>query len=130
VPETRRIVYVEDNAANLALVQKVLEHGGSYEVVGAGSGEEGLDEVRRSKPALILLDLDLPKMTGFEFLTAIAQEPTLASIPIVAISASVMKQERQQALDAGCVYFIEKPFDIAELRDVVAAAIERRLPEP
>jgi CheY-like chemotaxis protein len=128
VPERRRIVYVEDNAANLALVVKVLQHGGEYEVVGAPTGEDGLELVRAAPPDLVLLDLDLPEMSGFDVVTALKQDEGLAAIPVVAISASVMKQERQQALEAGCAWFIEKPFDLAELRAVVADAIAGRLP--
>jgi CheY-like chemotaxis protein len=123
VPGPRRIIYIEDNAANLALVQKVLQHDGSYAVIGAPTGEDGLDLVRKDPPDLILLDLDLPQMTGFEVLEALKQDSALANIPVIAISASVMKQERQQAIDGGCNYFLEKPFDIGELREVVAHAV-------
>jgi CheY-like chemotaxis protein len=114
-----RILYVEDNAANLALVRKVLEHGGTYEVSGCTTGEEGLAAATADPPALVLLDLDLPGIDGFELARRLRAEPKLAGVPLVAISASVMKQERDQAIAAGCVRFIEKPFDIAELRAVV-----------
>ncbi len=114
-----RILYVEDNAANLALVRKVLEHAGAYEVVGCMTGEEGFTSAQADPPALILLDLDLPGIDGFELARRLRAEPVLAAIPMVAISASVMKQERDQAIAAGCVHFIEKPFDIGELRAVV-----------
>lgn len=114
-----RILYVEDNAANLALVRKVLEHGGAYEVVGCTTGEEGIESATADPPALVLLDLDLPGIDGFELARRLRAEPKLAGVPLVAISASVMKQERDQAIAAGCVRFIEKPFDIGELRAVV-----------
>ncbi len=114
-----RILYVEDNAANLALVRKVLEHGGRYEVVGAATGEDGLSTIRDHAPALVLLDLDLPGMDGFAVARALRADPSLAAIPIIAISASVMKHEREAALAAGCSRFVEKPFDISELRALV-----------
>jgi two-component system cell cycle response regulator DivK len=120
-----RILYVEDNAANLALVRKVLEHAGAYEVTGATTGEAGLEAARMSPPALILLDLDLPGIDGFELARRLQADPTLATIPLIAISASVMKQERDQAIAVGCVRFIEKPFDIAELRAVVDQVLRR-----
>lgn len=123
VPTARQVVYVEDNEANLALVRKVLMHGGDYEVIGALTGEEGLETIRASPPDLVLLDLDLPQMSGFDVARALKSDPELAGIPIVAISASVMKQERQQALDAGCLFFVEKPFDIRELRAIVEEAL-------
>lgn len=114
-----RILYIEDNAANLALVRKVLEHSGAYEVVGAGTGEDGLAAAQADPPALILLDLDLPGIDGVSLAKVMRADPRLAAIPIVALSAGVMKQEREQALAAGCRHFIEKPFDIAQLRLVV-----------
>lgn len=119
---TRRVVYVEDNAANLALVKKVLGHIG-YEVEGAITGEDGLDCIQRDPPDLVLLDLDLPGIDGFEVVRRIKAIPALHAIPFIAISASVMKQERKLALDAGCLSFIEKPFDIGELRVAVEEAL-------
>lgn len=119
---TRRVVYVEDNAANLALVTKVLGHVG-YEVEGAATGEEGLECIQRDPPDLVLLDLDLPGIDGFEVVQKIKAIPALSAIPFIAISASVMKQERKMALDAGCFSFIEKPFDIGELRVAVEEAL-------
>ncbi len=122
VSRSRLVVYIEDNAANFALVQKVLEHGG-YEVIGATTGEEGLELVADRSPGVVLLDLDLPGIDGFEVARTLKGAPATEDIPIIAISASVMKQERQQALDAGCVWFIEKPFDIGELRAAVDEAL-------
>lgn len=127
VSTPRRVVYIEDNAANLALVRKVLEHAGHYEVIGATTGEDGLEAIARDPPDLVLLDLDLPQMNGFDVARSLKADDALRAIPIVAISASVMKQERQQSLDVGCAYFIEKPFDIGELRVIVDEAIEGRL---
>jgi two-component system cell cycle response regulator DivK len=124
----RRILYVEDNPANLALVTKVLEHTTHYDVMGVTTGEQALEAVRHEPPDLLLLDLDLPGIDGFEVARLLKADPASAKIPIVAISASVMKQERQQALDAGCAWFVEKPFDISQLRKIVKDAIEGRLP--
>lgn len=116
------VLYIEDNAANLALVRKVLEHSG-YQVVGVPTGEEGVAYAAQHSPDLILLDLDLPGMDGFTAARAIKKIPQCVKIPIIAISASVMKHEREQALEAGCVFFIEKPFDIGQLRAAVDEAI-------
>jgi len=118
-----RIVYIEDNAANFTLVRKVLEIRGEYEVEQAASAEAGWDCVLGDPPKLVLLDLDLPGMPGLELARKLKAEPRTQAIPIVAISASVMKEERSQAIDAGCVWFLEKPFDIQELRRVVRDAI-------
>jgi two-component system cell cycle response regulator DivK len=114
-----RILYIEDNAANLALVRKVLEHGGAWEVVGAATGEEGLACVDAEGFALVLVDLDLPGIDGIAVTRRLREDPRTANVPIVALSAGVMKHEREQALAAGCEHFLEKPFDIAELRRIV-----------
>ena len=114
-----RIVYVEDNAANLTLVRKVLEATGEMTVVGAGSAEEGLELLQREHADVLLLDLDLPGMSGLELARHLRRTEAHGSLPIIAISASVMKDERRKALDAGCDAFLEKPFDIQRLREVV-----------
>ncbi len=118
----RRVVYIEDNVANLALVTKVLAHIG-YQVEGAATGEAGLVCIHNDPPDLVLLDLDLPGIDGFEVVRRIKAIPALAAIPFIAISASVMKQERKLALDSGCLSFVEKPFDIRELRVAVEEAL-------
>lgn len=125
VSAPKRVVYIEDNPANFALVRKVLEHLGGYEVVAAATGEEGLVRIREAPTDLVLLDLDLPQMDGFTVARLLRADPAYATVPIVAISASVMKQEREQALAAGCNDFLEKPFDIAQLRAIVVAALSR-----
>lgn len=123
-----RIVYVEDNPANFVLVRKILEVHGEHVVEQAASGEEGLVRIEAEPPALVLLDLDLPGMSGLDLARRLKADARLRSIPIVAISASVMKDERNQARQAGCVGFLEKPFDIQELRRVVAEAVAGRPP--
>jgi len=123
-----RIVYVEDNPANFVLVRKVLEVRGEYVVEQAASGEAGWERIVLAPPALVLLDLDLPGMSGLDLARRLQRDERLRVIPIVAISASVMKDERSQALQAGCAWFLEKPFDIQELRRVVALTIAGRDP--
>jgi CheY-like chemotaxis protein len=117
-----RIVYVEDNPANFVLVRKVLEVHGEHVVEQAPSAEDGWARIEAAPPALVLLDLDLPGMSGLELARKLKADPRLHAIPIVAISASVMKDERSQARQAGCAGFLEKPFDLQELRRVVAEA--------
>lgn len=123
-----RIVYVEDNPANFVLVRKILEVHGDHVVEQAASAEEGLVCIETDPPALVLLDLDLPGMSGLDLARRLKADARLRGIPIVAISASVMKDERNQARQAGCVGFLEKPFDIQELRRMVAEAVAGRPP--
>ncbi|MCA9655826.1 MAG: response regulator [Myxococcales bacterium] len=123
-----RIVYVEDNAANFLLVRKVLEVRGEHDVEQAPSAEIGWERIVADPPRLVLLDLDLPGMSGLELARRLKADERTRDVPVVAISASVMKEERSQALEAGCVWFVEKPFDIQELRRVVREAIAGRDP--
>ncbi len=111
------------------LVRKVLEVHGEHVVEQAASAEDGWARIEAAPPALVLLDLDLPGMSGLELARRLKADPRLRGIPLVAISASVMKDERGQAREAGCVSFLEKPFDIQELRRVVAEAVAGRAPE-
>ena len=115
-----RIVYIEDNDANRTLVRKVLEVDADIEVTGITSAEDGLAVVRRDTPDVLLVDIDLPGMSGLDMVRTLRKEGRFAALPIIAISASVMKDERHRALDAGCDAFLEKPFDIQRLRDLVA----------
>ncbi|PID39127.1 MAG: two-component system response regulator [Proteobacteria bacterium] len=117
--ERRRLVYVEDNHDNFLLTKRVLEVSGNYEVHGAADGERGLSLVRALSPALVLLDLDVPKLSGFEIAAALRRDPATASIPLVAVSASVMTREKQLAIHSGCDAFVEKPIDIVALRELV-----------
>ena len=102
-----RIVYVEDNDANLMLVRKVLEATGDAVVIGVASAEEGLTMLEQERPDVLLLDLDLPGMSGLELARTLRAHNELSDLPIVAISASVMKDERGKAAE-----FVEDVLDL------------------
>ena len=115
-----RVLYVEDNIANFTLVQRLLEASNRFSVERAESAEDARETLERGPaPGLILLDHELPGMLGIEFAREIKSQPKLARVPLILITASVMKQERAQAMDAGVDRFIEKPFDIVMLRNLV-----------
>jgi len=124
-PEPLTIVCVEGSADNRTLIEWLLESTGRYRVVGASDGVAGLELVKSSRPALVLFDLDLPLLSGLDFARRIRSEPELRRIPLVAVSASVMHGERQRSLEAGCMAFLEKPFDVLVLRDVVDDCVRR-----
>lgn len=121
-PEPLTIVYIEDNATNLDLVSRVLESTHQYRVIGARDGNEGLRIVEQERPALVLVDLDVPEVNGFEVARRVkaSHNPHVASIPVAVVTANVLTNERQAAIEAGCVAFIEKPFDIHEFRREIA----------
>ena len=117
------ILIVEDNEKNLKLVRDVLQVKG-YETLEAGTAEEGLKIAREKKPALILMDIQLPGMSGIEALRALRAAPATAAIPVVAITASVMQQDRQQIMNAGFDGFIEKPINLRVFLDTVQKAMK------
>ena len=116
------ILIVEDNEKNLKLVRDVLQVKG-YSTLEAGTAEDGLKIARERKPALILMDIQLPGMSGIEALKALRAAPATAAIPVVAITASVMQQDRQQIMSAGFDGFIEKPINLKALFDTVQKAV-------
>ena len=119
------ILIVEDNEKNLKLVRDVLQVKG-YETLEAGTAEEGLKIARERKPALILMDIQLPGMSGIEALKALRAAPATAAIPVVAITASVMQQDRQQIMSAGFNGFIEKPINLRNFLETVQKAMKAR----
>jgi two-component system cell cycle response regulator DivK len=119
------ILIVEDNEKNLKLVRDVLQVKG-YETLEAGTGEDGLKIAREKKPALILMDIQLPGMSGIEALKALRTAPATASIPVIAITASVMQQDRQQIMSAGFNGFIEKPINLRTFLDTVQKALQAK----
>ena len=121
----RTIVYIEDNAANLDLVKRVLESTGHYRVIGVEDGQTGLDTVRRERPQLVLVDLDIPSINGFEVARRLRgdRDPEISSTRIVAISANVLQNEPQASLEAGCDAFVEKPFDIHDFRALIGKVL-------
>jgi two-component system cell cycle response regulator DivK len=116
------VLIVEDNEKNLKLVRDVLQVKG-YETLEAGTAEDGLKIARERMPGLILMDIQLPGMSGIDALRALRAEPATAGIPVVAITASVMQQDRQQIMNAGFDGFIEKPVNLKNLLDTVQKAV-------
>ena len=116
------ILIVEDNEKNLKLVRDVLQVKG-YETVDAGTAEDGLKLARERKPGLILMDIQLPGMSGVDALKALRAEPETAGIPVVAVTASVMQQDRQQIMRAGFDGFVEKPINLRKFLDTVQQAL-------
>lgn len=107
----RKILQIEDNEANRALVRRVLESRG-YSVYDAENGISGVRRAQELKPALILMDINIPGLDGYEAATRIRSISELKSIPIVAITAGASRGDRERSLSAGCNGYIQKPIDI------------------
>ena len=116
----RRILVVEDNPLNLKLVRDVLEFAG-YHVIEARSGEEGLRAAQEDPPDLVLMDLQLPGIDGTETLRLLRQGSLGRSVPVVAVTASAMAEDRTRAALAGFDGFVEKPISVRALPAQVEA---------
>jgi len=114
------ILYIEDDVPNRILVKRVLEAEG-FRVVEAGSGRQGLEVAQRERPMLILVDISMPGMDGFEVTSRLKALPGLSAVPIIAVTANVMKGDREKTLAAGCSGYIEKPIDVDLLPRQLAA---------
>lgn len=106
----RSILLIEDDERNRYLATFLLERSG-YAVESAIDGPSGLDRARSLRPDLILLDIQLPGMDGYEVATRLKTDPVLRSIPIVAVTSYAMVGDRERALAAGCTGYLEKPID-------------------
>jgi len=105
----KKILVVEDNEQNLYLASFLLERNG-YEVITAKDGLEAIENAKAEKPDLILMDIQLPEMDGFEATRRIKEIPEISYVPIIAVTSYAMVGDREKALASGCVGYIEKPF--------------------
>ena len=112
------ILVVEDNERNLKLLRDVLEYAG-YDVRVARTAEDGITVAVKEPPHLVLMDLQLPGIDGMEALRRLRENPRTADIPVVAVTAQAMKQDRERALDAGFNGYIEKPNSVRAFPDQV-----------
>jgi two-component system, cell cycle response regulator DivK len=104
------ILIIEDNEQNLYLVTFLLEKCG-YAITAARSGPEGIDLAGRIEPNLILLDIQLPLMDGYAVATELKRNKSLNDVPIVAVTSYAMTGDKERALKAGCIGYIEKPIN-------------------
>jgi len=119
------VLIVEDNEKNLKLVRDILQVKG-YETVEAMTGEDGVRLAAERKPDLVLMDIQLPGMNGIDALRALRADPKTGKIPVIAVTASVMQQDRKLIMDAGFDAYVGKPINLREFLDAVRHALERR----
>ncbi len=120
-----KILHVEDDPESRLLVRRVLEAAG-YEILEAFDGLTGIEAALRERPALILLDINLPGVDGYTVATALGAFPKLANIPIIAITAYTQPDDRQRMLVAGCDGYIAKPIDVDAFPVAVAEFLRGR----
>jgi CheY-like chemotaxis protein len=118
-----RILVVEDNDRNLKLVRDVLLFAG-YEVVEARSGEQGVELATDDPPDLVLMDLQLPGIDGAEALRRLRATPATAGVPVVALTAFAMKDDRERTVRAGFDGYVAKPLSVRALPGQVRAYLD------
>jgi len=120
VDRPARVLLVEDNAVNAYLARYVLEAAG-FEVDWAANGQLGLEAAAKRRPDIILMDLRMPVLDGYETTRRLKADPALRDVPVLAISAQALPEERERALAVGCAAHIGKPIDVASLAAQVRA---------
>ncbi|NOZ00040.1 MAG: response regulator [Chloroflexi bacterium] len=116
------VLYVEDNAENRTLVRRVLEAEG-YRMIEADSAVQAFQQIKAHHPQLILMDINMPDVDGYTLTSQIKSLPDSRNIPIIAVTANVMRGDRERSLEAGCDGYIQKPIDI----DILTQQMERYL---
>ncbi|PZO51181.1 MAG: response regulator [Alphaproteobacteria bacterium] len=107
---TRTVLLIEDNEQNRYLATFLLEKAG-FAVTSAADGLRGIEMARESVPSIILLDIQLPRLNGYDVAQTLRASPELSRVPIVAVTSYAMPGDREKALEAGCDGYIEKPID-------------------
>ena len=119
------ILIIEDNERNLKLVRDLLQVKG-YSTLEAVTGEEGVRLATEHKPDLVLMDIQLPGISGIDALRILRANPDTAAIPVIAVTASVMQQDRKMITEAGFDAYVGKPISMKEFLDAVKGGLEGR----
>jgi CheY-like chemotaxis protein len=120
----RTLLYVEDNPANLKLVEQLIARRSDIRLLTAVNGTLGVEMARASQPEVILMDINLPGISGIEALRILREDVATASIPIVALSANAMARDVEKGLEAGFFRYLTKPIKVKEFMDTLNAALE------
>ncbi len=115
----KKILIVEDNPVHMKLIEMTLR-AKNYTLLKATDGEEALDMAIRERPNLIIMDMNLPGMTGFEVSKKLRENPAFSHTPIIAITAYAMARDREMVIESGCDTYLTKPIDTRELPELVA----------
>jgi two-component system cell cycle response regulator DivK len=122
-----KILLVEDNEMNRDMLSRRLERRG-YQVVMAGDGQQGVEMAQTEVPDLILMDMSLPGIDGWEAARRIKQSPDTRGIPVIALTSHAMAGDREQALASGCDDYDTKPVDLPRLLEKMAVLLGKTQP--
>src|SRR5204863_6121647 len=120
----RTLLYVEDNPANLKLVEQLIARRPELRLLSAGDGMTGIKLARENMPDMILMDINLPGISGIETLELLRADPTTAHITVVALSANAMPHDIEKGLQAGFFRYLTKPIKVLEFMDTLDVALE------
>ncbi len=123
--EKATILYVEDNPDNRMLVRRILLSE-DYGLLEAQSAAQALEVLKSARPDLILMDINMPDMDGYTLTSKIKNMPGFERVPIIALTANVMRGDKEKTLEAGCDGYIQKPLDIDQLIREVERFLSRR----
>jgi len=122
-PRLRTLLYIEDNPANLTLVEQLIARRSDIRLLSAGNGTLGIKLARASRPEVILMDIHLPDINGFEALNILRSEPATAKIPVIAVSASAMPLDVERGLKAGFFRYLTKPIKVTMFMEAMDEAL-------
>jgi len=126
--EQKTVLYVEDNPANLDLMRELMEQFSDVKMISAHTAELGLELAETHKPDLILLDINLPGMDGFEALDKLKLMDETKNTPILALSANAMERDVTRGLQAGFLEYLTKPLNIEKTLSALRKALENKIP--
>ena len=122
----RKLLYVEDDESNLRLLEEVVSHIPNLSLLSATDAENGIRIARETHPDIIVMDINLPGMNGFEALAKLKREPETINIPVIALSAAAMSKDIQKGAEAGFFSYLTKPFVIDDLLGTIDRALGRK----
>jgi CheY-like chemotaxis protein len=122
--QSRTLLYVEDNPANLMLVEDLIARRPDIRLLSARDGNRGIEIARASRPDVILMDINLPGISGIKALRVLAEDPATAHIPVIALSANAMPRDIEKGLEAGFFRYLTKPIKVNEFMDTLDVALK------
>jgi signal transduction histidine kinase/CheY-like chemotaxis protein len=123
--QSRTLLYVEDNPANLMLIEDLIARRPDIRLLSARDGSRGIEIARNSRPDVILMDINLPGISGIQALGILAEDPATLHIPVIALSANAIPRDIQKGLEAGFFRYLTKPIKVNELMETLDMALER-----
>jgi CheY-like chemotaxis protein len=128
--QLRTLLYVEDNPANLMLVEDLIARRPDIRLLSARDGNRGVDVARASLPDVILMDINLPGISGVDALRILAEDPATAHIPVIALSANALPRDIAKGLEAGFFRYLTKPIKVNEFMATLDGALQLSGPQP